>query len=69
MISARETKLIPRQSPQRPPKPEMKSNQVIFGDLSNSGCKEILFDIVYSYSSPYTVGSPKKMFTMAISFS
>ena len=37
MISATETKLIPRQSPQRPPKPEMKSNQVIFGNLSNSG--------------------------------
>ena len=28
---------MPRQSPQRPPKPEMKSNQVIFGNLSNSG--------------------------------
>ena len=36
-ISARDTKLIPRQSPQRPPKPAMKSNQVIFGNLSNSG--------------------------------
>ena len=36
MISATETKLIPRQSPQRPPKPEMKSNQVIFGNLSYS---------------------------------
>ena len=35
-ISATETKLIPRQSPQNPPKPEMKSSQVIFGDLSNS---------------------------------
>ena len=35
-ISATETKLIPRQSPQNPPKPEMKSNKVIFGDLSNS---------------------------------
>ena len=31
-----ETKLNPRQSPQKPPKPDMKSNQVIFGDLSNS---------------------------------
>ena len=69
MISATETKLIPRQSPQRPPKPEMKSNQVIFGDLSNSGCKEILFDVVKSNSSPYTVGSPKKILRMAISFS
>ena len=36
MISAIETKLIPRQSPQSPPKPEMKSNHVIFGILSNS---------------------------------
>ena len=35
-ISATETKLIPRQSPQNPPKPEMKSSKVIFGDLSNS---------------------------------
>ena len=28
---------MPRQSPQIPPKLEMKSNQVILGDLSNSG--------------------------------
>ena len=39
VISTRDTKLIPRQSPHIPPRPEMKSNQVIFGDLSNSGRK------------------------------
>ena len=62
-ISATETKLIPRQSPQNPPKPEMKSNQVIFGDLSNSENGDNQF------ISPYTVSSPKKRFIMAISFS
>ena len=31
-----ETKLIPRQRPQNPPKLEMKSNQVILGERSNS---------------------------------
>ena len=31
-----DTKLMPRQRPQRPPKLAMKSRQVIFGDLSNS---------------------------------
>ena len=56
MISATETKLIPRQSPQRPPKPDMKSNQVIFGDLSNSGCKEILFG-TYNLELQLTVHS------------
>ena len=54
MISARETKLIPRQSPQRPPKPEMKSNQVIFGDLSNSGCKDLIW---YNLELQLTVDS------------
>ena len=38
-----ETKLIPRQSPQRPPKPEMKSSQVIFGDLSNSAKQNFMY--------------------------
>ena len=31
-----DTKLIPRQSPQSPPRFEMKSSQVILRDLSNS---------------------------------
>ena len=35
-ISVTETKLTPRQRPQMPPKLEMKSSQVILGDLSNS---------------------------------
>ena len=33
---------MPRQSPQKPPNPEMKSIQVIFFDLSNSGGNLIL---------------------------
>ena len=37
----KETKLNPRQSPQKPPKPEMKSNQVFFGDRLNSEWKLI----------------------------
>ena len=36
MISMTETKLIPRQSPHTPPMLEMKSNQVILADRSNS---------------------------------
>ena len=79
----KETKLNPRQSPQKPPKPEMKSNQVIFGDRSNSEWKlsikwhdimifqniEYLYFFLPKYTLPNTVESPKKIFTMAISFS
>ena len=57
MISITETKLIPRQSPHTPPMLEMKSNQVILADRSNSkqqknfsvklwnGLSKILFNI------------------------
>ena len=65
-----ETKLKPRQSPQKPPKPEMKSSQVIFGDLSNSGSKDLgLKYVILMKYQPNTVASPKKIFTIAISFS
>ena len=66
-----ETKLKPRQSPQKPPKPEMKSSQVIFGDLSNSDAKcfeYTLYNMLAIKSLPNTVESPKKIFTIAISF-
>ena len=67
-----ETKLKPRQSPQKPPKPEMKSSQVIFGDLSNSESKcfgYTLYNTLAIKNLSNTVGSPKKIFTIAISFS
>ena len=41
-ISVTETKLIPRQSPQIPPKLETKLNQLILGDLSNSEKKTVM---------------------------
>ena len=65
-----ETKLKPRQSPQKPPKPEMKSSQVIFGDLSNSESKCFGYTNTLAMKYlPNTVESPKKIFTIAISFS
>ena len=66
-----ETKLNPRQSPQKPPKPEMKSIQVIFGDLSNSEQKKLnlRFYPYFLSNLPNTVESPKKIFTTAISVS
>ena len=59
-ISERESKLIPRYSPQIPPKPEMECIQVIIGDLSNSGPKIIGIFIISIFGSPNTVESPKK---------
>ena len=63
-----ETKLNPRQSPQKPPKPEMKSIQVIFGDLSNSELKGFRGNNNMN-KLPNTVESPKKIFTTARSLS
>ena len=71
---------MPRQSPQIPPKLEMKSSQVIFGDLSNSERKvrlqgeldhpELLHSINQSVKClPNAVESPKKRLTTAMSFS
>ena len=49
-----ETKLSPRQSPQKPPKPEMKSIQVIFGDLSNSELIDFInFHLSYNIHTSY----------------
>ena len=42
-ISMTDTKLIPRQSPQKPPTLEIKSNQVIFLDLSNSEVHHVIY--------------------------
>ena len=64
-----ETKLKPRQSPQKPPKPEMKSSQVIFGDLSNSESKDLGLNTLIMKYLPSTVEPPKKIFTIATSLS
>ena len=58
-ISVTETKLTPRQRPQMPPKLEMKSSQVILGDLSNSANLLGVDDISVNYLAPNTVDPPK----------
>ena len=61
-----ETKLIPRQRPQIPPKLEMKSNQVIFGDLSNSDGKMVKRTKKQIFGPMYENSSAEKEFPFGL---